>query len=250
VKEQFLRNPNLPESMVSLLMLSDMEPTVLNELNHLHIRCIISEPLPSISGSESVHADMSVCHVGNNSILMTPNISRLVKTKLLQEGFRCTYIAKEVTAEDPYLNACIIGDKAICHNRHTSPELIKELQQIGLNVLHTKQRYARCSTAILNENAVITADEGIASLCRSHQIDVLKITPGGIDLTGYPYGFIGGCCGLLSPSVLAFSGNIQQHRNYEDIQAFAKNHHISLLSLSNKPLTDIGGLLPLKEMVE
>ena len=83
-----------------------------------------------------------------------------------------------------------------------------------------------------------------------NKIDVLQISAGDIELDGYAYGFIGGCCGFIDKSTLAFSGNISLHRDFADIRDFAGNYHIKLHSLTNGKLYDIGGILPVKEIYE
>ena len=82
---------------------------------------------------------------------------------------------------------------------------------MGLELIPVKQGYAKCSLCIVSENAVITADEGLAyTLCRAG-LDVLKIIPGCIRLPGYGYGFIGGCCGKLDAATMAFAGDPLTH---------------------------------------
>ena len=70
-----------------------------------------------------------------------------------------------------------------------------------------------------------------------------------IQLDGYDYGFIGGCCGFIDKNTLVFSGNVKLHKNYEDIKAFAGNYKVDVVSLSNEMLYDIGGILPVKEFL-
>ena len=88
----------------------------------------------------------------------------------------------------------------------------------------------------------------IYKICVANQIDVLKISVGDILLDGYAYGFIGGCCGLVSKDTLAFSGNVGLHRDFENMRDFTRNHHVELYSLTNEKLYDIGGILPIKEI--
>ena len=94
---------------------------------------------------------------------------------------------------------------------------------------------------------MITSDESIYRACKKNNIDVLKTVNEGIRLRGYDHGFIGGCCGLIARDILAFSGNIEAHKNYAEIKAFASDHGVSIASLGSFDLYDIGGILPLME---
>ena len=49
---------------------------------------------------------------------------------------------------------------------------------------------------------------------------------------------------MVSPDILAVNGNAKYHRNYDDIRAFCQNYNISLVSLSNNPIMDIGSFIP------
>ena len=101
--------------------------------------------------------------------------------------------------------------------------------------------------AVVSDNAIITSDPGLYSLCLKNQIDVLRISPGYIELEGYDYGFIGGCCSLLAPDILAFSGAVEKHPDYQNIRSFCLNRHVFPVSLSGETLYDIGGMIQLKE---
>ena len=78
---------------------------------------------------------------------------------------------------------------------------------------------------------------------------MLVIEKGDIKLEGMEYGFIGGTCGLIGPRLLAFCGNIEKHRDYKQIKAFAKRHNTDLISLCSGKLIDIGSIIPIKQEV-
>jgi hypothetical protein len=99
----------------------------------------------------------------------------------------------------------------------------------------------------VNENTVITSDDGIYRVLCKYNFDILKIQPGGIELKGLNYGFIGGASGLISKKALAFSGNITLHSDFKKIKNFLDNHNISIKTLDEKSLSDIGTFIPLKE---
>ena len=110
----------------------------------------------------------------------------------------------------------------------------------------TNQGYAKCSCAIINENTVITADRSIANALDNFA-DVLLIKPGDIELPGYEYGFIGGCCGRLDKDKLAFYGDPYRHSSGREIVSFIEKHDCEPVSLKNGNLFDFGGFIPLFE---
>lgn len=247
MNEQYIKKPHLPTADVTLVVMSARKPLLIEALKKLHIRIIPTEPLPMIRGEERYHADMSFCHIGNSEIVVADSLSEDTFRKLTQEGFHCQKSFEAITGEKSLLNVCLLGKQALCHTKYADQALLQLLAKHGVTILHTNQRYTKCSSAVIAENALITADESVYRVCKQHQIDVLKIRSGHIGLSGYDYGFIGGCCGMISRDMLAFSGEIRQHPDYDIISAFAKNYGVRLLSLSKEPLYDIGGILPLKE---
>lgn len=226
--ERFLKKANLPEKRVSEVVMSDYKPEFKTELERIGIEVIVPKVIQGIKGSERYHADMSFFHIGEDKF------------------FNADMLDEEVTAEKPLLNICIFGDNVICNTKTAykpALEIFKEKR-----IIHTNQRYAKCCCAVIGENAVITSDNGISKVCLENKIDVLKISAGDILLDGYAYGFIGGCCGLISKNTLVFSGNVKLHRDFENIKDFARNYNVELCSLTNEKLYDIGGILPLKEI--
>ena len=238
--------PNIPKTRVTCAVISYVIPEITDELQRLGIRTVNSQKLDSVEGSESAHADMSLFHVGNERIFASRNISPVLRDELIREGMSLTYTEMPVTAKIPCLNACLVGDKVICNTRLIDKELLKKLSADGKKILHTNQGYTKCSAALVNENAVITADNSIFEVCRKNNIDVLHIECGHIELKGYKYGFIAGSCALLSDNILAFFGDISKHPDYGEIRSFAKNYGVDIISLSKRKLYDIGGMIAIK----
>ncbi len=226
----FLEKANLPEGNVSDVIMSDYKPDLKRELESMGIKVTVPKVLENIAGSEKYHADMSVLHMGEDNF------------------FYADKLDEEVTAEKPLLNICIFGENVICNTKIAYKPALQFLKE--KRILHTNQRYAKCSCAVIGENALVTSDNGIYKICLDNKIDVLKISVGDIILDGYAYGFIGGCCGFISKNTLAFSGNVRLHRNYADMRDFARNYHVELYSLGKDKLYDIGGILPIKEITD
>ena len=247
MSQRSLSSACIPESRVCTALVSYSKRYIIDELERIGIRTVPSGSLTGISGAERLHADMGFCHIGAGHIFAACNSDEKSRRQLSAAGLTVHLTAAPVSAASPSLNLRILSDKLLCCTRTADSELIDLFRAKGFGILHTNQRYTACSTAIVAENALITADESIYRLCLSSGIDALKISEGHIDLEGYSHGFIGGCCGLISKDTLAFSGDISMHPDYPDMKAFAASYGVSLLSLSDSPLYDIGGILPLTE---
>ena len=245
--KKFVSRPNLPENKVGYVIMSDIKSNIVSELNAYGITVISSGRLNSITRSEAYHADMCICHIGGERFVASKNIDTEVKSKL--ESLGCNIVKSEhtVTAKRPSLNVCILGNKIICNTKIADKGIIEYSNKSRMSIINVNQGYTKCSSAVINENALITSDESIYKSCIKSHIDVLKISHGYIDLKGYDYGFIGGTCGLIAKDILAFCGDISLHKDYKNIKAFAASYNISLLSLSNEKLYDIGGILPILE---
>jgi len=116
---------------------------------------------------------------------------------------------------------------------------IKEFKRI----IDVNQGYARCSVAVIDKNSVITADEAIARKLSGEGFDVLRIRPGCIELPGYDYGFIGGCCGKLSSDKILFCGNPLNHPDGRLITEFIKSKDIEIITTDESNLFDFGGIV-------
>lgn len=91
----------------------------------------------------------------------------------------------------PYNIACT-GDTALHKKKSTDKTILEYFAKRGITVIDTKQGYSKCSTMIVDDNSIITADRSIYSAALNAGMDSLLISHGHIDLPGYDYGFIGG----------------------------------------------------------
>ena len=116
-----------------------------------------------------------------------------------------------------------------------------------LTKIDVKQGYSKCSVCVINKNAIITSDLGVAKKCDNYGIDVLFVDDSNIKLHGVSHGFIGGSCGLISPDLLAINGNITYHINSDAIQLFCEKYNVNIISLHNEEIEDIGSIICLTE---
>lgn len=191
------------------------------------------------------HADMQIHYLGKNRFICAPEAFEHYKKQLPEE---CILIkgSKSIGSKYPYdilYNAAVTDGFVICKARYTAIEILSEYEHMGKDILNVSQGYSKCSTAIVAGNAIITADEGIYKNAINNKIDTLKINEGHIELHGMSYGFIGGATGLIDKHMLAVNGDIKNHPDASNIQAFCKQHDTELLSLTNGTLKDIGTII-------
>lgn len=141
----------------------------------------------------------------------------------------------------PFNALCL--DKYFVHNlKYTNERLLKCAEEYGLLPVNVKQGYTKCSCVAVDGKSVITADEGIYSeLSALGDVDVLKIHPGYVALQGFEYGFLGGASGRVGDTVY-FSGDITQHPDYDEINAFIRERGLGIKAFPY-PLEDIGSII-------
>lgn len=246
----FVLNPNLPKNCACVLIGEKYYEIFRKPLNKLGIDVISVPDNPDIAAEISSHADMSVLHGTGEKIYLAPYLERSeLSEKLIQAGFEVSISAMSQKAEYPHdvsLNICITGKRVIC-SKWSDSRITNNLADKQYKLLLTKQGYSRCSVCPITENAAITADRSIASLLKSEGLDVLLISPGYIDLPGYNYGFIGGSAFKVADKVLAFTGHFDKHPDKMAILEFLGLHNIEPLFLTDMPIFDIGGAIPILE---
>lgn len=242
--------PNLPTAPVTLAILSNEAKNFGDILNKDYgVQTLYVQRLKNISTSVGSHADMACHHLGGKNMLVEASEIALMD-QLRAQGFSVKSTRRFAASHYPYdilLNAARVGHKLFGRIESLDPVLLSYMEQEGIKFIPVKQGYAKCSMAIVDTESIITADAAIARTAIKENLDVLKIQEGFIQLTGFSYGFIGGCCGLIDKKCMAFTGNINLHPDADKIKEFLANRQIQSVCLSNSPLVDIGGILPVKQ---
>lgn len=247
-----LPSPNLPDDSVNTVILSGEFPELTSRVEALGICVIPTQPVRRFYPFERYHADMQVLPGDGNTVFV------LEQCYTLRERLQAHYKAvipipvlddpAQAVIVYPYntaLNFTILQNTVIGNFKQTNGKVMSFFSEKKFRLLQTKQGYSKCSTAVVSDKAIITADESIYRVATENNIDVLKIREGYIDLPGTNYGFIGGCCGKLNEQLLAFTGNIKEHPDYTDIKAFCGNYAVDIYSLSTSKLLDVGGIIPI-----
>jgi hypothetical protein len=142
-------------------------------------------------------------------------------------------------ADVPFNVFCAAG-RLFGRLKSASPDVLAAARERGYGPVDVKQGYAACSTLVLSESALVTADRGIADAAERLGAEVLRISPGDILLDGCDYGFIGGASAVADGRAFFF-GSLGTHRDGARIARFCESHGIEPVSLSAEPLVDIGG---------
>lgn len=196
-------------------------------------------PFSALSHPVDTHADMLFLSVGDTIFVhryYPVEIKGFDKVVKIDEPMSDKY------PNDVLLNIALVGKNAFANTKYASKTVLKYLEKQGFSINHISQGYAHCSTCIVSENALITADWGIAKAAQKVGVDVLKIEEGSICLSPYNHGFIGGSCGLCKDKIY-FCGSLNYHPDGEKIRRFCELYGKVAIDLVDAPLMDIGGIL-------
>ena len=190
----------------------------------------------------SGHVDLFFTKIGDR-LIYAPNTLEKYINELKRAGVKLEMGKKSVGGDYPdcaIYNAAISGG-VVVHKFGITDEVIKLYTQKYLTI-NVKQGMTRCSTLILNNNAVITSDKGIEKECVSKGIDTLFVTPEDIKLPGKPYGLFGGCCGVHGDKIF-INGSLSKKSGGNIIQTFLDKYNMEIIELDDTPLTDIGSII-------
>ncbi len=244
----FLKNPNLPDGIVTTLICGGLNTELIDYLKGRGIEIFYTEENKTVGKAVSKHADLSVLYLGDGNIIIDREQKNLILT-LKKSGFSVNESAVGVGGSYPgdcILNHTVIGGRIIGNSKIFDPtvkRLCGDSQVISVN-----QGYCKCSVLVVDENSIVTDDESIARNTRENGIDCLLISKGDIFLDQHEYGFIGGASGKISKSEIIFFGDISKHRDYDRIKGFLTDRGLKIISF-DFPLTDFGGIIPVKENI-
>lgn len=239
-------NPNLPQDNAKIVVMSTNNKELVNRVEELGIKVLSSENLSKLLIFEQYHTDLQLLHYNKDTVFVLKECTSL-KENLKKYFPNVIEISKNIDKNYPnnvMLNCVVLNDKLICNTKTIADEVLQMAIKDNLKIINVNQGYAKCSTCIVNENAIITSDKSIYKSCRN-EMDALLIRQGYIELSGTDYGFIGGSSFKYNRNTVVFSGNIKLHPDYESIKSFAQNHNVELLILTENTMIDIGSIIPI-----
>ena len=244
---KLIDKPNLPVGKVTTLICGTDDEAILSFFAEKGITVIKNAPNLNIDTAVSTHADMAAVHLGGESILVCKSQSELSE-KLKKIGLTVIESENEVAGAYPKdigLNFAFIGSHIFGNFSYADKALLNATDKHER--VDVKQGYCKCSVLVVNENALITDDEGIHRKVSEKGIDALLVSKGDIALDGHPYGFIGGASGKISNDRILFFGDVEKHRNFSEISSFLSKHGCSYECTDKGALRDIGGIVSVSE---
>lgn len=257
LSEKILSTPLLPENSVKTVLISGEYPEFINRLkDNYGIEALIVNKNPELDIAISSHADCCFLQLDKYNLFIDDNNYDHIVNFLTSKGLGIKQEFKITTERvfSPYpsdvpLNAKVIGNRVLCNAKYLSESVKRTISSCGFELINVKQGYAACSTVVINYNALITDDESIYASSKSNGIDCILISKGSVELKGYNYGFIGGTCGMIDKNLIAFTGSINHHTDAELIVNFLNKYNVRYIELTDGPLVDIGGIIPLTELI-
>ena len=242
--------PCLPENQVKHCLIGERYTDEINELKELGIECIPIKKNPLLDDEVSCHADMLAFNFGNGEILI--NKGSTGESNLENIGLEPLVSTRKISSPYPNdipLNVAFTGKHIVCNSTYTAKEIIGFANRNNIEIINTKQGYSKCNLCIVSKNAVITEDNGLASLLKNYQYNILLISGGDIYLSDEHYGFLGGSSCKISNNKMYFSGDLSRHRDYKSIVKFLKLYNVEPIYNKSRKLTDFGGIIQLTEKI-
>ena len=201
-----------------------------------------------MSEAVDAHADMLIARLGNDYVTTADYceragcaISEIYDAVHPRFHFTSDEHGKEYPC-DVIFNCLVLGKKIFTRKKSTSKYLLELAKRLGYEIINVNQGYPACTVLKLSDEAVITADRGMASALCEHGVRVYTIEDGGILLEPHEYGFIGGAGGVYD-GVAYFLGDVTKHPSYDAILDALDSEGLKHVSLSGDTLTDLGGIL-------
>ena len=142
-----------------------------------------------------------------------------------------------------------LGKSFFYNEKTTDNKIIDYYLNNSVKPIKVNQGYIKCAICPVTENAFITDDTSIYNAAVDNGFDALLVSKGSVKLKGYDYGFIGGCTGFIDKNVLLFNGDINYHKDCNKIIDFLSLYNVKAEIIENKPLYDVGSIVPLTSEV-
>ncbi len=244
-----LKNPFIPLKKANTIIIDGrVSSEIMDNLKKLNLKIIPTIECKEVAKPIAYHPDIVMHPVDHKSLIIAPNVFEYYEEKLYGMGINLikgdTRLGKAYPKDIAY-NVGRMEGIAVHNFKYTDEKLKYYLKKQGLEFVHVNQGYTKCSMAIIDEKAVITADYVISKKLKNLAFDVLLIQPGYIELSGYNYGFIGGTCGNLSRDEIILTGTLDYHLDKKEILRFIKKYKKIPIWLSNKKIIDVGTMIGL-----
>ena len=191
----------------------------------------------------SGHPDIQL-FLHENNAFVHPHIDKIFCRKL--EKFCniiwCTTELRDEYPGDVAYNIASTSGFAIHRHDCTEHSIKNYLENRGLELINARQGYSKCSTVIVDDRSIITADRSIHASASRAGMDILLVQQGHVELPGYKYGFLGGASGRFMDMIM-FTGTIDGHPDRDRIHEFIERRGLKVKILSTGKVLDTGSIL-------
>jgi len=218
-------------------------------LEKLNIRYYKSQSLDFLYSPVNTHPDMQIHFISDNCAVTAPSVFEYYKSIL---PANISLIKGDADPQNTYPGDCAynvakLGNRIIGNLKYIDSKIKEIYDKMGYEFINVKQGYTKCNMCIVDNNSVITEDEGIFKTLTRCGIDVLLLNTHSVKLNGFEYGFIGGASGFLKPGCLALFGDLKFHPEENQIKTFLKKNGVNITSLLSTNVTDFGSLIYLND---
>jgi len=191
----------------------------------------------SISG----HPDIFVFQNAEN-LIIAPNAPEVLYNFLRK--YKINYQIGESYIGKGFENSvnynCVQSDNFLLHKKGLTDSVIIQ------NTKHKKfinlpQAYTRCSMMHLKNDVFISSDMGIKKVLDNNKLNNFLFSSEDIQIIDHSNGFFGGTCGI-SDNKIFFNGNIDKHKDGNDLRDFLTNLNYEIICLHDDFLYDGGGI--------
>lgn len=218
-------------------VLDKRTPIVVREwLRAKGIQVVLTCEIPGLKPPLNTHTDIQLVKVGERLVCAPCLFSYYCQ--FFPNVISGKSVLFETYPKDAAYNCLTVGKKLFHRLDITDPIVLMEAEKQGFSLVSVRQGYAACSTLVLTDSAVVTADAGMAKAMENEGIEVYCMTPGEVSLLGFSYGFVGGAGGRLFGKELLLFGTPQD----SGMLSFIKEHGKEPLLFPNR-LEDFGGLV-------
>ena len=203
---------------------------------------LLFESSDSTYSAISGHPDIFFCQLPDNSLIVAPNAPKeflkVLKNRNLPFKFGKNRVGEKYPKSAHY-NA-VVNSNFLIHNLQiTDSEIINSCQEKKL--INVRQGYVRCNLIPLPDGSFICSDMGIYKELKKQNLELLYVNPNGIELPGFPNGFIGGTMGFNNGKLFIL-GSLKYFPEGKKIEKFLEKKSIEIVELYDGPLFDGGSI--------
>ena len=192
----------------------------LSGINHIIVEIKSSN---QVYESISSHPDIFMCKINSQMIMSENDLGYSYPDNVKYNGVQ-------------------VGKHFIHHLDYTASRLMSVVKASHLTPVHVSQGYTKCNIVAVDENSIITSDEGIRNTLIPLGLKVLLVTVGSVKLKGFSYGFLGGASGRVGDCII-FNGDLSAHPDYLEISDFILSRGLKLKYFKEYELEDIGSII-------